>query len=75
MITTVEIDLDTMRDSASRRQLRSRIAQTLNVPKKVRFGPSLAVALPEGLFEQPEEAGREHSSKFSSNSGHLEVFR
>jgi hypothetical protein len=33
---------------------RSRIAQTLNVPQRVRFGPSLAAALLNGLFEHPE---------------------
>jgi len=32
---------------------RSRIAQTLNVPQRVRFGPSLAAALLNGLFQQP----------------------
>jgi hypothetical protein len=32
---------------------RSRIAHTLNVPQRVRFGPSLAAALLNGLFEQP----------------------
>jgi hypothetical protein len=35
------------------RRRRSRIAQNLNVPKKVRLGPSLAAALPDGLFEPP----------------------
>jgi hypothetical protein len=35
------------------RQRRSRIVQTLNVPQRVRFGPSLAAALLDGLFEQP----------------------
>jgi len=33
---------------------RSRIAQTLNVPQRVRLGPSLAAALLDSLFEQPE---------------------
>jgi hypothetical protein len=36
------------------RQRRSRIAQTLNVPQRVRLGPSLAAALLYSLFEQPE---------------------
>ena len=36
------------------RQRRSRIAQTLNVPQRVRLGPSLAAALLDSLFEQPE---------------------
>jgi hypothetical protein len=35
--------------------LRSRIVQTLNVPQRVRFGPSLAAALPKGLFDHPKE--------------------
>src|SRR6266852_1576815 len=34
-------------------QLRSRIVQTLNVPRRVRLGPSLAAALLGGLFEHP----------------------
>ena len=37
-------------------QLRSHFAQTLNVPKKVRIGLSLAAALLEDRFERPEEA-------------------
>jgi hypothetical protein len=32
-------------------QLRSRIAQSLNVPQRVRLGVSLAAALLGGLFE------------------------
>jgi hypothetical protein len=36
------------------RQRRSRIAQTLNVPQRVRLGPSLAAASLDSLFEQPE---------------------
>jgi hypothetical protein len=35
------------------RQLRSRIVQILNVPQRVRLGPSLAAALLNGLFERP----------------------
>jgi hypothetical protein len=35
------------------RQLRSRIVQSLNVPLKVRLGPSLAAALLDSLFEHP----------------------
>ena len=35
-------------------QRRSRIAQILNVPQRVRFRSSLAAALLDGLFEQPE---------------------
>jgi hypothetical protein len=34
-------------------QLRSRFVQILNVPQRVRLGPSLAAALLEGLFEHP----------------------
>jgi hypothetical protein len=37
------------------RRLRSRIVQTLNVPLRVRLGPSLAAALPDELFEPPAE--------------------
>jgi hypothetical protein len=35
------------------RQRRSRVVQALNVPPRVRFGPLLAAALPDGHFEQP----------------------
>jgi hypothetical protein len=37
------------------RQLRSRVAPRLNVPKNVRLARSLAAALPDGLFDHPEE--------------------
>ena len=37
------------------RQRRSRIVQALNVPQRVRLGPSLAVASLDGLFEQPAD--------------------
>ena len=40
------------------RQLRSRIVQTLNVPQRVRLGPSLAAALLDGLFEPPASCAR-----------------
>ena len=33
--------------------LRSRVAQTFNVPQRVRLRPSLAAALPEDRFEHP----------------------
>src|SRR4029079_6967969 len=36
-------------------QLRSRIVQTLNIPQRVRLGPSLAAALLDDLFEHPAE--------------------
>jgi len=36
-------------------QLRSRFVQILNVPQRVRLGPSLAAALLEGLFEHPAQ--------------------
>jgi hypothetical protein len=39
------------------RQLRSRIVQTLNVPLKVRLGPSLAAALLGGLFLSIQREG------------------
>ena len=40
-------------DVEKARQHRSRIVQTLNVPQRVRLGPSLAAALLNGLFEHP----------------------
>jgi hypothetical protein len=40
-------------DAENIRQRRSRIVQTLNVPQRVRFGPSLAAALLNGYFEHP----------------------
>jgi hypothetical protein len=38
-------------DAEKVRRLRSRIVQTLNVPQRVRLGPSLAAALLDELFE------------------------
>jgi len=35
------------------RQYRSHFPQTLNVPQRVRLGPSLAAALLESLFDYP----------------------
>ena len=40
-------------DVETGRQLRSRIVQTLNVPQRVRLGPSLAAALLNSQFEHP----------------------
>ena len=40
-------------DAEKVRQRRSRIVQTLNVPERVRLGPSLAAALLDELFEHP----------------------
>jgi hypothetical protein len=40
-------------DAEKVRRQRSRIVQILNVPQRVRLGPSLAAALPDGLFEHP----------------------
>ena len=40
-------------DVEKARQRRSRIVQTLNVPQRVRLGPSLAAALRNRLFEHP----------------------
>ena len=34
---------------------RSRIVQVLNVPQRVRLGPSLAAALLDSIFEHPVE--------------------
>ena len=42
-------------DVESRRQLRFRIVQILNVPQRVRLRSSLAVALPDNDFEHPGE--------------------
>ena len=42
-------------DAEKARQRRSRIAQILNVPQKVRLRSSLAAALLDGLSEQPEK--------------------
>ena len=49
-------------------QLRSRIAQTLHVPQRVRVGPSLAAALLEGLFEHPTGCLLSHPELFCSLS-------
>ena len=43
-------------DAEKVRQQRSRIVQTLNVPQRVRLGPSLASALLDSLFEHPDRA-------------------
>ena len=40
-------------DVETGRQLRSRVVQTLNVPQRVRLGPSLAAALLNSQFEHP----------------------
>jgi hypothetical protein len=40
-----------LQDVEKGRQLCSRIARNLNVPKNVRLGPSLAAAALNGLFE------------------------
>jgi hypothetical protein len=42
-----------LQDAEKDLQQRSRIARTLNVPKNVRLGSSLAAALLEGLFDHP----------------------
>jgi hypothetical protein len=44
-----------MQDVEKVPQRRSRVVQTLNVPQRVRLGPSLAAALLEELFEHPAE--------------------
>ena len=51
-------------DVEKARQRRSRIVQTLNVPQRVRLGPSLTAALLNGLFEHPppEEISTESSA-------------
>jgi len=40
-------------DVENNRQLRSRVVQTLNVPQRVRLGPSLAAASLDGCFDHP----------------------
>jgi hypothetical protein len=42
-----------VQDAEKACQQRSRIVQTLNVPLRVRLGPSLAAALLDSLFEHP----------------------
>ena len=41
------------RDAEKDRQRRSRIVQILNVPQRVRLGPSLAAASLDGCFDHP----------------------
>jgi hypothetical protein len=43
-------------DAEKGRQLRSRIAQRLNVRLRVRFASLLAVALLDGLFDHPADS-------------------
>jgi hypothetical protein len=43
-----------LQDVEKGRQLCSRIARTLDVPKSVRLGPSLAAAALVSLFDHPE---------------------
>ena len=49
---------DNEQEAEKVRWLHSRIVQTLNVPLRVRLGPSLAAALLDGLFEQPMQSRR-----------------
>ena len=44
---------DNKQEAEKVRRLRSRIVQTLNVPQRVRLGPSLATTLLDSLFEHP----------------------
>jgi hypothetical protein len=44
-------------DTEKARQRRSRIVQALNVPQGYAFGPSLAAALLDRLFEYPAGLG------------------
>ena len=50
---------------------RSRIVQTLNVPQRVRLGPSLAAALLDGLFEHPAGVGSCCAARLSSSQAHV----
>ena len=52
---------DNEQEAEKVRWLHSRIVQTLNVPLRVRLGPSLAAALSDELFEPPAEV---FSSRF-----------
>ena len=47
------------------RQHRSRIAQRLNVREEVRFASSLAAALLDGPFEQPDGPGADRADSLS----------
>jgi hypothetical protein len=48
-----QLGFGSWQDAEKVRQRRSRIVQTLNVPQRVRLGPSLAAALLNGPFEHP----------------------
>jgi len=47
------ISVDPSQDAEKARQLRSHIAQRLNVPNRVRLASSLAAASLDGLFDHP----------------------
>ena len=49
------VALGTYRNAETVLQRRSRIVLSLNVPQRVRVGPSLAAALLDELFEHPAE--------------------
>jgi hypothetical protein len=45
--------MNILQDAEKARHRSSRSVQTLNVPQRVRLGPSLAAALMDGHFEHP----------------------
>jgi hypothetical protein len=47
------ISVDPLQDVEKARQLRSRIAQRLNVSNRIRLASSLAAASLDGLFDHP----------------------
>ena len=49
----LSFEIHFQQDAEKVRRQRSRIVQTLNVPQRVRLGPSLTAALLDGLFEHP----------------------
>jgi len=55
MVTCDEMCSIEFEDVEKGRQRRSRIVQTLNVPQRVRLGPSLDAALLDVSFEHPAE--------------------
>src|SRR5574337_1852831 len=56
------------------RQWRSRVAPRLTVRPRVRFAPSLAAALLDGLFEYPAETFVRGPGCSGGALGHLTVF-
>ena len=49
----LSFEIHFQQDAEKVRRQRSRLVQTLNVPQRVRLGPSLTAALLDGIFEHP----------------------